>query len=210
MKITKLEHACLEITEGQARVIIDPGVFSESLTNFSNIKAVVITHLHPDHFDPDLVQSIISANPNVQVFTTEETAAKIASNTKVVKAGQKFTVNNFSLEFYGQDHAEIDPKTAVVQNVGVLINDKIYYPGDSFTQCPKPFKILAAPASAPWLRVGKVMPLIENSNCNQVFPTHNALLSDIGHNITNDWLQQFAERSGKEFQYLKPGDSIEV
>jgi L-ascorbate metabolism protein UlaG (beta-lactamase superfamily) len=210
MKIIKYEHACLDILEGNSRLIVCPGVFSGSLKNFDNITAVVITHVHADHLDPEKIQEIIAKNPEVKIFTTKEASKEIASNVAVGIPGQPVTVGNFTLEFYGKDHAEIDPQTPVVQNIGVLINSKLYYPGDSFTECPKQFSILAVPASAPWLRIGEVIPLIENSGCVQIFPTHNALLSDAGNQVTNNWLQTFAERSGKEFMFLKPGDSIEV
>ena len=210
MKITKYEHACLDITEGNTRIIIDPGAFSESIADLGGISAVVVTHVHGDHFDSEKLQKIISQNPNAKIFTTQEVVDKFSQNTKTVKNGETVDVNGIVLEFFGEQHAEIDPKTPLNQNIGVSVNQKLYYPGDSFTECNKQFDILAVPASAPWLRVGQTIPLIENSKCNQVFPIHNALLSDIGDSITNTLLQKFSERSGKSFTYLKPGESTEI
>lgn len=210
MKVTKYEHACLDIHEGNNRLIICPGEFTTLLTDFNNVSAVVITHIHGDHFSPQMIQRIIQANPDVKIFGTKEVVQKINSNAEVAMLGKQYTVSNFTLEFFGQKHAEIDPQTPVVENIGVLVNNKLYYPGDSFTECPKPFEALAIPASAPWLRVGQTIPLIENSQCKLVFPTHNALLSEIGHTTTNNWLQRFTERADKKFTFLKPGESIEV
>ncbi len=210
MKITKYEHACLDIREGNDRLIVCPGEFTTSLTDFSDVTAVVITHVHGDHFNSKKIEAILAANPNVQIFTTQETAEKIASNTQVPTPGQQYSVGSFVLEFFGEKHAEIDPKTPIAQNIGVLVNDKLYYPGDSLTTCPKPFTVLAVPSSAPWLKIGDTIPLIEQSQCKLIFPTHNALLSEIGHNATNNWVQKFAERSGKEFKFLQPGESIEI
>ncbi len=210
MKITKYEHACLDVTEGSNRLIICPGVFTTSLTDFTNITAVVITHVHGDHLDPSKIDKIIENNPDVNIYTTEEASKEIKSNVKIVNNGQEIEVGDFKLSFYGEMHAEIDPQTPLVENIGVLINDALYYPGDSFTECPKSFKVLAIPASAPWLRVGQTIPLIESSQCDMVFPTHNALLSDIGHQTTNTWLQKFSERCGKQFKFINPGESIEA
>ncbi|MCA9343239.1 MBL fold metallo-hydrolase, partial [Candidatus Saccharibacteria bacterium] len=179
-------------------------------TDLGGISAVVVTHVHGDHFDSEKLQKIISQNPDAKIFTTQEVVDKFPQNTKTVKNGETVDVNGTVLEFFGEQHAEIDPKTPLNQNIGVLVNQKLYYPGDSFTECNKQFDILAVPASAPWLRVGQTIPLIENSKCNQVFPIHNALLSDIGDSITNTWLQKFSERSGKSFTYLKPGESTEI
>lgn len=210
MKITKYEHACLDINEGASRLIVCPGVFTKSLTNLEGITAIVVTHVHADHLDTAIIQEIIKKNPDVRIYTTEEAARELASHTYIGKPGEPVTIGEFRLEFFGENHAEIDPKTPVTQNIGVLVNNKLYYPGDSFTECQKPFVVLAVPASAPWLRVGQTIPLIENSNCQTIFPTHNALLSDAGHQVTNNWLKTFAERSGKEFNFLQPGDSIEA
>lgn len=210
MKITKYEHACLDITEGASRLVVCPGIFTKLLKDFHNITAVVITHVHADHLDIEKIQEIITHNPNVSIFTTEEASKEIGSNTQISRPGHPITVGDFTLEFFGENHAEIDPETPVNQNNGVLVNNKLYYPGDSFTECPKPFNILAVPASAPWLRVAQTIPLIQNSSCQKVFPTHNALLSDAGHQVTNNWLQTFAQRAGKEFIFLQPGESIEV
>lgn len=210
MRITKYEHSCLDVRVENSRIIIDPGKFTKKLTDFSDIDAVVITHIHSDHLDPSKIDKIIENNPDVNIYTTEEASKEIKSNAKIVKNGQEVEVGDFKLSFYGEMHAEIDPQTPLVENVGVLVNNKLYYPGDSFTECPKPFEILAIPASAPWLRVGQTIPLIENSLCKQVFPTHNALLSDIGHVTTNNWLQKFTERSGKQFKFIKPGESVEA
>ena len=210
MKITKYEHACLDIVEQGTRILIDPGKFTASLTDLNNISAVVITHIHGDHFSPQIIQGVVQANLDVKIFSTKEVVQKINSNAEVAMLGRRYTVRNFTLEFFGEKHAEIDPQTPVVENIGVFVNNKLYYPGDSFTECPKPFEALAVPASAPWLRVGQTIPLIENSQCKLVFPMHNALLSEIGHATTNNWLQKFAERADKKFTYLKPSESIEV
>lgn len=210
MKITKYEHACLDITEKNTRVIIDPGEFSTSLTDFSAVNAVVITHIHGDHFNPETLKNIISQNPAVRIFTTSQVVSEFPDHTEKAIINQPAQVGDMTLEFFGEDHAEIDPQTPVDQNVGVLVNQKLYYPGDSFMECDKAFNALAVPASAPWLRVGQTIPLIKNSQCKQVFPTHNALLSEIGQQTTNAWLKKFSERSGKSFTYLKPGEFITI
>lgn len=210
MRITKYEHACLDIQHNNTRIIIDPGKFSKSLTNYANIDALVITHIHSDHFDPSIINKISAKNPGLKIWTTEEVAKELGDKTTVARLQNIEKIGEISLEFFGENHAEIDPETPVAQNFGVLIDNKLYYPGDSFTECPKPFEVLAVPASAPWLRIGQTIPLMKNSQCKQVFPTHNALLSEAGHSVTNIWLEKFAERYNKVFNNLKPGDFIEI
>jgi len=211
MKITKYEHACLDITEGDSRLIIDPGEFASSLTNIEAIDCVVITHIHGDHFNPYKLKQIYQLNPEVKIYTTSDVAEKLVDlKAEIAKPGKTYVIGEIELEFFGEDHAVIDPRTPVVQNIGVLVNSKLYYPGDSFTECTKQFQVLAVPSSAPWMRVGEMIPMIESSQCSQVFPTHNFMLSEVGHQFSNNWLREFAERSGKTFSFLSPGDSIEI
>ena len=210
MRITKYEHACLDIQQDNTRIVIDPGEFTKSLIDLDNIDAVVITHIHGDHFNQSLINQIITKNPNLKIWTTSEVTKSLEDKAMVANLQNIEKIGQVSLEFFGEEHAEIDPETPVVQNIGVLIDNKLYYPGDSFTECPKSFEVLAVPASAPWLRVGQTIPLIKNSQCKQVFPTHNALLSDAGHSVTNVWLEKFAERYNKVFNNLQPGDTLET
>ena len=210
MKITKYEHACLDIAKDNTRIIIDPGVFSKSLTNLQEISGLVITHIHGDHFDKEKVEKIISDNPDVKIWTTNEVANELGIKVNIAKTGKTTLVGNISLEFFGEKHAEIDPETPVAENTGVLVDNALYYPGDSFTECSKKFNILAVPSSAPWLRVGQTIPIIKNSTCEIVFPTHDTLLSDIGYATTYNWLQKFSERNNKTFKVLSPGESLEV
>ncbi len=211
MKLTKYEHACLDITIDDTRIVVDPGIFSTSFTNYSQISVVVITHIHPDHYSPDVLRAIIKVNPSIQVFVTKEISDDFKDGHLVVpEIDKEYKLGDLILEFFGREHAVIDPEASVNQNIGVLINNQLYYPGDSFTECNKEFDVLAVPASAPWMKVSNVIPLLKNSKCSIVFPTHNALLSDIGTTITNNNLQKFTERYHKEFRYLSPMDSIEI
>jgi hypothetical protein len=42
------------------------------------------------------------------------------------------------------------------------------------------------------------------------FATHNALLSDLGHDLNNGRVKQVTEENGGSFTYLKVGDSLEI
>jgi hypothetical protein len=42
------------------------------------------------------------------------------------------------------------------------------------------------------------------------FATHNALLSDLGHDLNNGRVKLVIEQFGGEFTYLKVGESLEI
>jgi L-ascorbate metabolism protein UlaG (beta-lactamase superfamily) len=211
MKITKLEHACLDITEGDSRLIVDPGVYSTSLTSLQGITAVVITHVHQDHLDEQKVAQIIAQNPDVHIFTTEQTAQKLPNGATTVPAiGQEYSIGNFKLEFFGGMHAIIMDNFPQDQNYGVLVNDTFYYPGDSLVACPKPHTVTAVPSMAPWLKLNEAAQFLKNDPAKQVFPTHNGFVNEAGNDLINRLLSGVAEQTGKTYQALKPGDSVEA
>lgn len=211
MKITKYEHACLAVEENDKTLIIDPGIFSSSLPDLYNVVVVVITHMHQDHFDPDTIKKIAQNNSGLKLFTVNEVAQKIPElNPTVVDKGDEHEAGPFKLEFFGGMHAEIHRSFPRAQNLGVLVNDKLYYPGDSFSLIKKDVEILALPASAPWLKIGQAMDFVAEIKPKKAFPTHNALLSEEGAAIHDRILGETSQKAGVEYQPLFPGQTISV
>ena len=96
------------------------------------------------------------------------------------------------------------------QNFGVLVNNKLYYPGDSFTPCPEPHAVLAAPCAGPWLRFADAVNFIKQDSAERVFLTHNNILNQNGHDLNDRMFSGAIEEYGKKFLPLQPGESIEV
>ncbi len=210
MKITKYEHACLGIEEGGQRLIIDPGTFTMPLADYKNIFGVVVTHVHPDHLDPEKLTAIIRDNPNVAIYTVKAVADQLGSGMPlhVVTGGDRGKVGNFNLEFFGGKHAEIHKTIPLTDNVGVMINNTLYYPGDSFTDPKRPVEILAVPAVAPWMRAADAIDFIMQTKPKRVFPTHNAILSEQGAGIYKYLAEHACQQAGAEYVHLQPGEAI--
>lgn len=211
MKITKYEHACLVVEEDSSRLVIDPGKFSNSLPKVEDVVAVVLTHVHFDHIDEKKVKQIITDNPGVKVFSTNEVAETFPDlKPVVVEPGSMHQIGPFTLAFFGGEHAVIHPSFPPTQNVGVLVNSNLYYPGDSFTLPGRPIKALAAPAAAPWLKISEAMDFISEVKPELAFPTHDAILSDEGKQVADSMLEPFAEKVETTYQRLKTGQSITI
>lgn len=212
MKLTKYEHSCLVIEEQGAKLVIDPGVYSKSFNDFANISVLIITHTHLDHKSPENIQKIVATNPAIRIFTVPEVASEINDNAHVTaaKAGDVQKVEPFKIEIFGGQHAIIHPSVPVAQNIGVLINNEFYYPGDSIIEPKKPVKILALPVSAPWLKTAEVMDFLTALKPERAFATHDALFSDIGHEINSIWMQRVTDATGTTYQILKVGESLEI
>jgi L-ascorbate metabolism protein UlaG (beta-lactamase superfamily) len=211
MKITKHGHACLEVEIDSQTLIIDPGSYTEELVGLGNVVAVVITHKHDDHCDEAKIAKIKQENPNVQIFGTSEVAERLQGmNVSTVYHGDYYEVGSFKLEFFGDMHQIIHQSIPLIQNTAVLVNGDLYYAGDSYTPPDQKIKVLACPTSAPWLKIGDVMDYIQEVKPAICFPTHNALLSQFGHDLNNSRVKQVTQEYGGEFRYLEIGQSLDV
>ncbi len=212
MKITKYEHACLVLEEQGKKLIIDPGVFSISLPDDTdNVVAMVITHVHPDHFDPEAVNNIAVKNQGLQIYSTEEVAQELSAlKVNIVTGGQEASLEPFKLQFYGGIHAEIHNSYPRNQNVGIQVNDRFYYPGDSFDKPAGQIKVLALPVYAPWMKLSEAMDFLADIKPVTAIPTHNYFLSDAGETLVENILGGVAEKINSQIHSLLPGDSIEV
>ncbi|QEO10670.1 MBL fold metallo-hydrolase [Protaetiibacter larvae] len=212
MNVTKYEHACLVVSKGDARLVIDPGVFLATLPDASGVVAVVITHEHGDHYSADRVRDILAASPDARVFGPPgvvAAAAKDGIEVEAVGHGDAITVEPFTLRFFGATHSVIHSSIPVIDNVGVLVDDAFYYGGDSYTVPDAPVELLAAPIGAPWLKIGEAIDYVLEVKPRHAFPIHDMTLSAAGRGMAADRLKWATEQGGGTFQVLEPGESID-
>lgn len=210
MKLTKYQHACFTLEQDGQLLVVDPGTLS---TDFSvptePVVAIVITHEHPDHFSLETITAILAAHPEALVYAPAELTAQLPDtfNLHAAAAGVNVTVGPFRLEFTGGEHAIIHPDTPMCANVGVLINDSVYYPGDSFVHPPKHADPLLLPIAAPWMKTAESMDYLSALSPQLAVPTHDAVLSDAGKLIFDNWINKAAESVGCAYRRID-GQSI--
>ena len=211
MKLTKHEHACMTIEKGGAVVLIDPGSFTMPLSDLDGVVAIVITHEHMDHWTADQLERLLDRNKDARIFGPAGVAAAAADFTvEVVKDGDAIEVDPFSLRFFGEKHAVIHESIPLVDNVGVLIDDNVYYGGDSYTVPDATVVTLAVPIGAPWLKIGDAMDYVLAVKPRHSVPVHEAVLSQIGKTMAHGRIEAVTVQGGGEFHALEPGESLEV
>ena len=212
MRITKLEHATLVVEEGGHRLVIDPGSLTNPILGLEAVQVIVITHEHADHWTADQLRRILEINRNVVVFGPEGVARAIEGfDVVAVHPGETHDHGDFVLKFFGGRHAVIHPSIPVVDNVGVLVNDRLFYPGDSFT-VPEGVQVdtLAAPAGAPWLKISEAMDYVTAVAPKRAFGTHEGVLSVAGRGLSHDRLKGVTEAAGGEYFALQADESIDI
>jgi L-ascorbate metabolism protein UlaG (beta-lactamase superfamily) len=208
MRLTKYSHSCVRVEHDGGVLVIDPGVFTEPAA-LDGVDAVLVTHEHTDHLDVNALADALGKRPAVTVHTHPSVVSKLDALSGVVQAvesGGSFTAAGTAVKAYGGLHAEIHPEVPRVPNLGFLINDEVYHPGDSF-DVPDDVQIdtLFVPVSAPWLKLSDAVAFVRAVAPRRAFALHDSLLSDAGHTITDANMSQL---SRCEYARLDPGTRI--
>ena len=210
MKVTKYEHATLVIDSHEQHLVIDPGMFLTP-PELPSVVAVVITHEHADHWTNQNLRLLLEASPGAKIFGPQGVAdAASEFPVTVVRAGDVVEVSPFTLEFFGADHAVIHESIPIVDNVAVLVNDELYYAGDSYTLPGRTVGTLAAPIGAPWLKIGDAMDFVLAVQPRRAFFAHDMTLSTAGKAMASDRLRWATEHGGGVYTALDVGDSLEL
>lgn len=213
MRITKLEHSTLVIEQSGHSLVLDPGSFTTPVTDAGDTVAIVITHEHPDHWTPEQLRRIRSKSPDAVVYGPAGVAAAAGDEFDiiVVAPGDTIEIEPFSLRFFGGEHAVIHSSIPVIDNVGVLINETLYYPGDSLF-IPEDVEVdtLATPAGAPWVKIGEIMDFVLAVAPKRSFPMHDMTLSQAGKNMHFARIEETTTAGGGEFFGLMPGEVLNL
>ncbi|MFI5730259.1 MBL fold metallo-hydrolase [Kribbella sp. NPDC051587] len=204
MKLTKFAHACVRLEKDGKTLLVDPGAFSEDAV-FERADAVLVTHEHQDHLDIERVKAL-----NVAVYTNAGVAAQLTELgdlVHVVEGGQSFEAAGFSISAYGKDHAVILPEWGVpCENIGFLIDDAVYHPGDSFTQPDRAVHTNLVPISGPWFSLPPAVDYARAVKAEQLVGIHDGLLSEIGLGM----MPRFLNSDERPYNKLAPGDSLTI
>lgn len=211
MILTKYEHACMTVAIEDEILVIDPGNLSGDFISPRGVAIVVITHQHADHFDPDQLIQIIDKNPDAIIVAHPSITQQVAPgfSTHSVISGDNVEIGHFRLSFYGGEHAVIHDSMPTIPNLGVFINELMFYPGDSFTlPGDQVVDTLALPVAAPWMKISEAMDYLALLKPRLAFPTHDAILSESGKTIVDNLLTDYANTQSVTYQRLRDDISL--
>lgn len=179
MKVTKIGHCCLLVEYKNKRILTDPGAWSTSQNALSDIDIILITHEHVDHLHIDSLKIILQNNQQAKIITN--TSVGILLNKEditytIIEDGQQEYLYSILIEGFGSCHEEIYKELGQVENTGYFIDNKLFYPGDAFTNPGKPVEILALPIVAPWTTFKKAMEYALEIKPTYIFPVHDGML----------------------------------
>jgi len=213
MQLTKLTHSCVRFDDGDRALVIDPGIFSEVSVALDGADAVLITHEHPDHLDLEQVRAAAQRRPRLRVWAPAPVADQLADLGEQVLTsapGQAFEAAGFAVRTFGGQHAVIHPSIPVIANVGYLIEDAVFHPGDSLVVPSAPIQVLLAPIHAPWSKTAEVIDFVVSVRAPRVIGIHDVLLTETGRGFVENHISRIGGEHGSEYRYLAPAETLDV
>lgn len=197
MRITKYTHACVRLDHDGRVLVIDPGTWSEPGA-LTGADAVLVTHEHADHVDV-----LRLAGLGVPVYAPA--TARIPRLEIIgVAVGEEFTAAGFRVRALGGRHATIYGDQPDCANLGYLVDEAVYHPGDSLHVPDVPVETLLMPAQGSWMKTAEAIDFVNAVKPQRTFPIHDAQLNHRGLGSVNGWL---AEQTDSGYRYLAPGES---
>lgn len=201
MKITRFGHACLLVETDGARILIDPGVFSQGFESLNDLDAVVVTHQHPDHLDQDRLPALLAVNPGTRLLVDPQTHDLLSAkgiDCATLTAGEAVELKDVTLTPVGRLHAVIHDYVPRIDNVGVVVTAggvRLYHPGDAYDGEPGDVDVLAVPLTAPWASVKETIAFVRRISARVAIPIHDMTASDAGRGM---YVQHVSSFSGDD------------
>jgi L-ascorbate metabolism protein UlaG (beta-lactamase superfamily) len=212
MELTKHGHACVVVADGDRRLVIDPGAWTEP-SALDGATAVLVTHEHPDHFVGDRLRAAMDADPALEVWTNPSVAEQLeglGGRVHAVGDGDAVTVAGFEVSVHGEWHAVVHPELPRVPNVGFLVEGQVFHPGDALTVPGAPVATLLLPVHAPWSKVAEVIDYVRAVGADQAYAVHDGLLNDTGLGLVGGLLGERGPGTPTPYARLAPGESVDL
>lgn len=213
MKLTKWTHSCVTLQKDTGKLVIDPGGFSEVDAALAGANAVLITHEHADHVQVDALRSALAGDESLTLHAPQSVAdqfGEFGDRVTAVRGGAAFDVAGYSVRTFGDQHAVIHLRLPVIANVGYLVDETVFHPGDALTVPEAPVPVLLLPSAAPWSRVSETIDYAVAVRAQRTFPIHEAAYSDFARGMVNGLVEQTLGGFGCAYDVLDPGASTEL
>lgn len=212
MELTKFGHACVRIEKDGRRLVIDPGGLTDPEA-LEGADAVLVTHEHFDHFSEEVLRRAAAARPGLRIWTNSAVAKQLdglGAQVAVTGDGDAFEAAGFDIRVHGAWHAVIHPDIPRIPNIGFLVDETLFHPGDALTVPDGPVGTLLLPVHAPWSTVGDLLDYVREVAPRDAYAVHDGALNDIGTAMVGGLLGERGPGTPARYHRLAPGTSARI
>jgi L-ascorbate metabolism protein UlaG (beta-lactamase superfamily) len=202
MMITKYTHACVRLEHEGRVLVIDPGAWSEPAA-LTGAEAILVTHEHADHIDVLRLAGLgvpVYAPADADIPGVEIPGLDVTR----VSSGEEFTAAGFRVRAVGSRHAFIYGGQPDCANLGYLVDDRVYHPGDALHIPEQPVETLLVPVHGPWMKLDEAIDFVRAIKPHRTFPIHDAMVNERGLGSINGW---FGQETESGYRWLAPGET---
>ena len=196
VEITKFTHSCVRVQVSGTVLVIDPGGWSEPAA-LDGCDAVLVTHEHGDHIDLRHL-----AGRKLPVYAPAGAAIE-GLDFIAVSPGDAFTAAGISVRAVGGGHAPVYGGTPPCPNVGYVIDESLYHPGDALHVPDGQVRTLLVPMQASWLKLAEAIDFVRAVAPERCYGIHDGQINERGLGATNAWL---ARQASEAYRWLAPGE----
>ncbi len=212
MRITKYVHSCLLVETPDRVALFDPGIYSGEALNealssgqLSRLDDIFITHVHPDHCDPELIKQLVAKFPDCRITSTNQVVTALAAEG--IKATNQPPEG---VTFFDSPHASKPPMMPTPpEEIGIHYLDSLSHPGDCH-EFKETKSILAMPVTAPWGTSFKAMSLAYELKPKHILPIHDWHWNDEARELMYNRFEQVLGEQGITFHKLQTGQPITI
>lgn len=214
MKITKYPQSAILIEDYKSkRILIDPGSFCYNddfkPEDWGKIDILLFTHVHGDHFMPEVAEALKEINPNILIASNIEVCdelSKLNIECEILAPEQEIDADGIKIKGVKSIHGDLPNGKPKPDVIGFLIDDKFYHPGDTIYLEEKPYAdvVFVPICGVVVMNVAEAAKFVSEIDPKIAIPIHY----DNPNYPVN--VEDFAKATGSMAKVLQNGESIEL